>query len=301
MSAPPKSPTLTEFIYFRVKPSVKPEEGEENREGEQLLDLFRETMLQSGHLGSAWGRTLEDESIIVWVIGMFIYPDTAPTHGSCYLPGRTIPIVAQKHLATNIYFAAYVCSTISIASFKSHQLIPFFFMLSIEWADSSTSVSLSRLEPFIDTSKNDPTNLITFYSTLAPSISETESLSTNPLTEIVTFAVPSDISTEDHKHFNNEQVALRESMLTKLTPESLRPLTLTRGQIERPAYFDHPDSPSGKALVYVNAVGWKSNEHHMTARETKTFGDNIGPIRKRVLSPVKGLDLKHVKFQKIGF
>ena len=70
MAAPPKSPTFTEFIVFRLKPSVKPEDGENNREGEQLLDLFRETMLQSGHLGSAWGRTLEDENVVVWVIGL---------------------------------------------------------------------------------------------------------------------------------------------------------------------------------------------------------------------------------------
>lgn len=69
MAAPPKSPTFTEFIAFRLKPSVKPEEDESNREGEQLLDLFRETMLQSGHLGSAWGRTLEDKNVVIWVIG----------------------------------------------------------------------------------------------------------------------------------------------------------------------------------------------------------------------------------------
>lgn len=70
MAAPPKSPTFTEFIAFRLKPSVKPEEGESNREGEQLLDFFRETVLQSGHLGSAWGRTLEDENVVIWVIGL---------------------------------------------------------------------------------------------------------------------------------------------------------------------------------------------------------------------------------------
>lgn len=70
MTTPPNSPTVTEFVRFRVKPSVKPEEGEQSREGEQLLDLFRETILQSGHLGSAWGRTVEDENVLVWVIGM---------------------------------------------------------------------------------------------------------------------------------------------------------------------------------------------------------------------------------------
>lgn len=73
MNQPPQSPTFTEIITFHLKPSIKPEEGEQNHEGEQLLNLFRETMLQSGHLGSAWGRTLEDENVIVWIIGISFY------------------------------------------------------------------------------------------------------------------------------------------------------------------------------------------------------------------------------------
>ncbi|RAO71925.1 uncharacterized protein BHQ10_007937 [Talaromyces amestolkiae] len=239
MAAPPRSPTFTEFIVFRLKPSVKPEEGESNREGEQLLDLFRETMLQSGHLGSAWGRTLEDENIVVWVI---------------------------------------------------------------EWADSSNSTPLSRLEPFIDyTKSDDPTTLLTFYSTLSPSISDSDTLTTNPVTELVTFAAPSDISPDQHKQFNNDQAAFREALLTKVTPESARPITWARGQVERPTVFEHQDSPSGKALVYLNAVGWKSREHHMQARDTKVFAETIEPVRKHILTPVRGLEMKHVKFQKIGF
>ncbi|EED23447.1 conserved hypothetical protein [Talaromyces stipitatus ATCC 10500] len=239
MTAPPKSPTVTEFISFRLKPSVKPEEGEKNREGEELLDFFRETMLQSGHLGSAWGRTLEDENVIIWVI---------------------------------------------------------------EWADSSNSTNLSRLEPFIDYSKQDnPSTLLTFYSTLSPSISESDTLTTNPITELVTFAVPSDISPEQHKQFNNDQVQFRDALINKATPESARPITWSRGQIERPATFDHPDSASGKALVYLNVVGWKNREQHTQARDTKAFAETIEPLRKQVLTPVKGLEMKHVKFQKIGF
>ncbi|KAF5013332.1 hypothetical protein F66182_15192 [Fusarium sp. NRRL 66182] len=196
MAAPPRSPTFTEFIVFRLKPSVKPEEGESNREGEQLLDLFRETMLQSGHLGSAWGRALEDENVVIWVI---------------------------------------------------------------------------------------------------------DTLTTNPITEFVTFAAPSDISPDQHKQFNNDQAAFRDALLTKITPESARPVTWARGQVERPTAFEHQDSPSGKALVYVNVVGWKSREHHMQARDTKVFAETIEPVRKHLLTPVKGLEMKHVKFQKIGF
>lgn len=65
--------------------------------------------------------------------------------------------------------------------------------------------------------------------------------------------------------------------------------------------FEHQDSPSGKALVYLLAIGWKSREQHTQARDTKAFADTIEPLRKQLLSPVKGLEMKHVKFQKIGF
>lgn len=61
-------PAVTEFIYFQTKSSVKPEDPS-NDEGAALLQLFKATKSQSGHLSSAWGRTTEDENIIVWAIG----------------------------------------------------------------------------------------------------------------------------------------------------------------------------------------------------------------------------------------
>ncbi|OKL55686.1 hypothetical protein UA08_09004 [Talaromyces atroroseus] len=231
---------VTEFVFFRVKPSVKPEEGEQNREGEQLLDLFRETILQSGHLGSAWGRTLEDENVLVWVI---------------------------------------------------------------DWADAYCTTSLSRLEPFVDNNKDDPATLTNIFSTLSPAISETDTLTTNPVTELVTLAVPSDLSPEQHRQFNIDQTAFQAAGLTNpSTPEDSRALTWARGQVERPSMFDHPGSGSGKVVVHLHAVGWRGKEHHAAFRETQAFADTIVPLRKVALSPaVKGLEMKHVKFQKIGF
>ncbi|KAI7974052.1 hypothetical protein EIK77_002917 [Talaromyces pinophilus] len=188
---------------------------------------------------------------------------------------------------------------------RVHRLPPEAILLIydyVEWSDSSNSTPLSRLDPFIDYSNSDdPTTLLTFYSTLSPSISESDTLTTNPITELVTVAVPSDISPDNHKQFNNDQLAFRDALLNKAMPESVRPITWARGQIERPAEFEHQDSPSGKALVYLNVIGWKSREQHTQARDTKAFAETIEPIRKRVLMPVKGMDMKHVKFQKIGF
>ncbi|KAJ5173182.1 hypothetical protein N7492_005775 [Penicillium capsulatum] len=61
------SQTITEFVCFRVKSSVRPEDAD-NDEGQALLNLFRSTKQQSGHQSSAWGRVVEDEQILVWVL-----------------------------------------------------------------------------------------------------------------------------------------------------------------------------------------------------------------------------------------
>lgn len=63
-------PPVTEIIYFQAKSSVKPEDPS-NDEGASLLQLFQATTQQSGHIGSAWGRTKEDEKVLVWVIGQY--------------------------------------------------------------------------------------------------------------------------------------------------------------------------------------------------------------------------------------
>lgn len=60
--------TVTEFIYLKLKPSVKPEDPD-NDEGSEFLDTLKATKNQSGHQGSAWGRSIEDEDCVVWAIG----------------------------------------------------------------------------------------------------------------------------------------------------------------------------------------------------------------------------------------
>ena len=58
----------SELIFFKVKCDVEPEDPASDL-GEGLLRLFRATQYQSGHQSSAWGRTVEDPNVIVWVIG----------------------------------------------------------------------------------------------------------------------------------------------------------------------------------------------------------------------------------------
>jgi hypothetical protein len=64
------SETISEFMFFKVKPTVKPEDPS-NAEGEALLHALRTVFQQSGYKSSAWGRSTEDENTLVWVVGAF--------------------------------------------------------------------------------------------------------------------------------------------------------------------------------------------------------------------------------------
>lgn len=71
------------------------------------------------------------------------------------------------------------------------------------------------------------------------------------------------------------------------------------GHVDRPSTIKHGKSPSGMAVLHLLAVGWESVEAHMNAKQTEQFGRSIAPIREKMLGPVPGLELKHVRFQKV--
>lgn len=64
---------VAEFVFFKIRPDVKPEDPKSSEDGEFLLKLFNDTRLQHGYLAGAWGRTIEDPDFIVWVICMFFF------------------------------------------------------------------------------------------------------------------------------------------------------------------------------------------------------------------------------------
>jgi hypothetical protein len=71
------------------------------------------------------------------------------------------------------------------------------------------------------------------------------------------------------------------------------------GHVDRPNTVQHDKSPSGQARIHLLAVGWESTEAHEDAKQTKEFIDGIAPIREKLLPPVPGLEMKHVRFQKV--
>lgn len=66
-------PNVTEFIFFTVRPDVRPEDPS-NEDGRALLDLFNDAKKQSSYNNSAWGREIENNEIIVWAIGTLSFP-----------------------------------------------------------------------------------------------------------------------------------------------------------------------------------------------------------------------------------
>ncbi|GAQ07071.1 hypothetical protein ALT_4392 [Aspergillus lentulus] len=221
---------VTEFVIFKLKSSVKPEDHS-NEEGASLCKIFSATKQQSGHQSSAWGRTVEDENVVVW---------------------------------------------------------------AVVWEDSHAKCQADLLTPYLEPDSK----VLSFYTTLTPSPSETETFTTNPVTELATMTFPSSLNPEEHKKLNSDLINLRVALTEKLDEKS-RANSWAMAQVHRPGTFQHPKSPSGEAFVYLLAVGWESVDAHMAARETKEFEESIKPIREKMLPAVEGLGMKHVSFKKI--
>ncbi|OJJ50170.1 hypothetical protein ASPZODRAFT_90063 [Penicilliopsis zonata CBS 506.65] len=89
------SQSVTEFVYLRLKSSVRPEDPS-NAAGKEFLSILEQTKAQSGYNGSAWGRTHEDENSVIWMI------DWADARGSC--PASLLsPLLEAESAAISIY------------------------------------------------------------------------------------------------------------------------------------------------------------------------------------------------------
>ncbi|CAL5868342.1 uncharacterized protein PFLUO_LOCUS2567 [Penicillium psychrofluorescens] len=226
------SATISEFLFFKVKPTVKPEDPS-NAEGEALLNALRTVNQHSGYKSSVWGRSVEDENTLVWVV---------------------------------------------------------------DWTDARGSTISNSLTPFLDPSNSQPP--IALYATLTPPISNTDTLTQNPVTELCILPFASSLTTEETKQLHSDLISFRTTLVEQL-PQTVGPRSWAMGHVDRPSTIKHGKSPSGMAVLHLLAVGWESVEAHMNAKQTEQFGRSIAPIREKMLGPVPGLELKHVRFQKV--
>ncbi|PTU24448.1 hypothetical protein P175DRAFT_0470519 [Aspergillus ochraceoroseus IBT 24754] len=223
--------TVTEFIYFHLKDTVKPEDPS-NNEGLALLRIFKATTAQSGYKGSAWGRTKEDENLVVW---------------------------------------------------------------AIDWVDAHTGTQTSQLSPFLEPN----TQIGTIFTTLQPPPrSRSSTLIANPVTELCPLAFPTSLSPQERTGVCDGLIRFRSALVERAAAE-YRPKSFSMGQVERPGTFAQEKSPSGEAFVHLLVIGWESVEAHVAAKGTKEFTEAIQPIREKMVSPLQGLGMKHVTFQKV--
>lgn len=131
-----------------------------------------------------------------------------------------------------------------------------------------------------------------------PPIADSDTLASNPVTELVALSFPTSFTPDEHKALNQNLIDFRIALTEKL-PEGSRPKSWSMGHVDRPGVVEHKASPSGQAFVHFLAVGWDGVDKHMAVRETTEFNETIKPIREKALSPVEGLKMKHVSFKKI--
>lgn len=247
--------TVTEVVFFRVRPEVKPEVPESNQDSYNLLGLLRDTKQQHGHMGSAWGRTVEDEDVIVWVIGI-----PPPVH----------PPVPPKPYSTLLY--------------ANETPLP-------AWADARGTAPSVLLQPYLAPT----TEVRTLFTTLTPAMDigalcgnpVTELC---PLT-FPTSLTP-DQHKEVNEALIKLRGEMLENIQVpdgEEAAKTVRPRNWSMGHVDRPGIRSHPTSPSGEAFVVFLFIGWESVEAHLRARETEQFQENIKPLKEKMLPTGAGL------------
>lgn len=118
------------------------------------------------------------------------------------------------------------------------------------------------------------------------------------MTELCALPFPSNLSVPETKQLSTDLINFRTTLVEQL-PQAAGPRSWAMGHVDRPSLVPHEKSASGRALVHLLAVGWESVEAHKNAKETEQFVKGITPIREKMLSPVPGLEMRHVSFQKI--
>jgi hypothetical protein len=102
----------------------------------------------------------------------------------------------------------------------------------------------------------------------------------------------------ESRQLSTDLINFRRALVEQL-PQQAAPKSWAMGHVDRPSKLPHAKSPDGKAVMHFLAVGWDSVEAHVRAKETENFVEGIRPIREKMLSPIPGLEMKHVSFQMV--
>lgn len=158
-----------------------------------------------------------------------------------------------------------------------------------EWANGNTTVSTEHLRPFM---KRTP-EIVKLRAQLTPSLLSVGGINSSPITDITTIIFSTSTPTEDVVKVVED---MKEGVTQKI-PENLRPSYYCVTAPHAYPIIEHPDSPTGKAVVNVVVVGWESSDQHYAIWKTPEFKEVIPPVRALMLPYAPGIGMKHTPFQ----
>ncbi|KAK2791308.1 hypothetical protein FQN52_004985 [Onygenales sp. PD_12] len=254
---------VTEIIYLTLKPTVKPEDPD-NDEGRVFFEAQQAVKQQSGYQSSYWGRTEEDENNVVWIVEWkdttssvplslltpILSPSSTPitTHTTLTPPLPTSTHPHHPH-HTHGHTHTHAHDQPTLPTTPTTELTILAFPSSLPFAEKSSIC----------------TNLSNFRSALLN------------IPEPPTPTTPTPTNKEEK-------------------PPARAPRFFSLGWAERPSTVKHPDSPSGEAELAVMVIGWGSVGEHMAVRATEAFREAVRPLRERMLEGIKVLEMRHVRF-----
>jgi hypothetical protein len=135
--------------------------------------------------------------------------------------------------------------------------------------------------------------IVKLRAQLTPSLSSVGGINSCPVTDITTMIFPTSAPTEDVV----KVVEAMKEVVTRKIPENLRPSYYCLTTPETYPVIEHPDSPTGKAVVNIAVVGWESRDQHYAIWKTPEFEEVIPPVRALMLPYSPGIGMKHTPFK----
>ncbi|KKZ64870.1 hypothetical protein EMCG_09247 [[Emmonsia] crescens] len=254
------SDSATEIVYLTFKEGVKPEDPE-NYDGRVFTDTLEAVKLQSGFQYSSWGRTVEDENDIVWVVAWKDTTSSIPlSQITSIIAPSSIPITIHTTFTPPVPL-----KNLTTTPIVELAILPFPSALPFEE------------KSFINTSLS---NLRTALLNIQPSDDDED--------------LPNAEQQQQRQQGQQEQNSLSPSRAKMGKPGPPRWLSL--GWVERPGTVEHADSPSGEAELAALVIGWESVQEHEAVMGTDAFEKAIAPVRKKMLPGLKVLEMRYVKF-----
>ncbi|KAL2374175.1 hypothetical protein BDBG_05508 [Blastomyces gilchristii SLH14081] len=263
---------VTELIYLTFKKGVKPEDPE-NYEGRVFTEALEAVKLHSGYLYSSWGRTVEDENDIVWLVAWKDATSSVPlSQISSILAPSSAPITIHTTLTPPVHLKDLTTTPIVELA-----ILPFPSALPFEQ------------KSFIESSLS---NLRTALLGICPSDDEEDDPTTK---EHHQHHHQHQHHQHQHQHHHEAQKPSSSPSRTKLAKQG-PPGWLSLGWVERPRTVEHADSPSGEAELTILVIGWESIQEHEAAMGTDDFEKAFAPVRAKMLPGIKVLEMRYVRF-----